>query len=82
MAFGGGRGGRMQLGAHRGYGVPSNGFQPRVMRNLVKKIALIRPDFLILELLTCYNEFHQRPRWFKDSNPLDQFFGFELSLFI
>ena len=48
MAFGGGRGGRMQLGAHRGYGVPSNGFQPRVMRNLVKKIALIRPDFVTL----------------------------------
>ncbi len=47
MAFGAGRG-RMQHGVHRGYGVPSNGFQPRVMRNLVKN-ALKRSDFITLD---------------------------------
>ena len=39
-----GRGGRMQP---RGYGAPSNGFTPRVMRNLVRlflQIKLIRTD--------------------------------------
>ncbi len=46
MAFGAGRG-RMQLGVHRGYGIPSNGFQPRVMRNLVKN-ALKRSAFITL----------------------------------